>query len=146
MIKIYLDNCCYNRPFDNQNQMKIFMESQAKLYIQSQIRDEVYELVWSYVLEYENAKNPYIDKREAIAPWRNIADENVSEENEAILQYAENLTNYGIKTYDALHIACAVYAKCDYYITTDTKLLKTKLKEIKIVNPIDFIMEDHYED
>ncbi len=146
MIKIYLDNCCYNRPFDNQNQMKIFMESQAKLYIQSQIRDEVYELVWSYVLEYENAKNPYIDKREAIAPWRNIADENVSEENEAILQYAENLTSYGIKTYDALHIACAVYAKCDYYITTDTKLLKTKLKEIKIVNPIDFIMEDHYED
>ena len=146
MIKIYLDNCCYNRPFDNQNQMKIFMESQAKLYIQSQIRDEVYELVWSYVLEYENAKNPYIDKREAIAPWRDIADENVSEENEAILQYAENLTNYGIKTYDALHIACAVYAKCDYYITTDTKLLKTKLKEIKIVNPIDFIMEDHYED
>jgi predicted nucleic acid-binding protein len=126
--------------------MKIFMESQAKLYIQSQIRDEVYELVWSYVLEYENAKNPYIDKREAIAPWRNIADENVSEENEAILQYAENLTSYGIKTYDALHIACAVYAKCDYYITTDTKLLKTKLKEIKIVNPIDFIMEDHYED
>ena len=146
MIKIYLDNCCYNRPFDNQNQMKIFMESQAKLYIQSQIRDEVYELVWSYVLEYENAKNPYIDKREAIAPWRDIADENVSEENEAILQYAENLTSYGIKTYDALHIACAVYAKCDYYITTDTKLLKTKLKEIKIVNPIDFIMEDHYED
>ena len=146
MIKIYLDNCCYNRPFDNQNQMKIFMESQAKLYIQSQIRDEVYELVWSYVLEYENAKNPYIDKREAIAPWRNIADENVSEENEAISQYAENLTSYGIKTYDALHIACAVYAKCDYYITTDTKLLKTKLKEIKIVNPIDFIMEDHYED
>ena len=143
---IYLDNCCYNRPFDNQNQMKIFMESQAKLYIQSQIRDEVYELVWSYVLEYENAKNPYIDKREAIAPWRDIADENVSEEKEAILQYAENLTNYGIKTYDALHIACAVYAKCDYYITTDTKLLKTKLKEIKIVNPIDFIMEDHYED
>ena len=78
--------------------------------------------------------------------WRDIADENVSEENEAILQYAENLTSYGIKTYDALHIACAVYAKCDYYITTDTKLLKTKLKEIKIVNPIDFIMEDHYED
>lgn len=78
--------------------------------------------------------------------WRDIADENVSEENEAILQYAENLTSYGIKTYDALHIACAIYAKCDYYITTDTKLLKTKLKEIKIVNPIDFIMENHYED
>jgi hypothetical protein len=32
--KIYLDNCCYNRPFDNQEQRDIFDETMAKIYIQ----------------------------------------------------------------------------------------------------------------
>jgi len=31
-MKIYLDNCSYNRPFDDQSQMKIRLETEAKLY------------------------------------------------------------------------------------------------------------------
>lgn len=33
-VRIYLDNCSYNRPYDNQSQMKIYLETQAKLHIQ----------------------------------------------------------------------------------------------------------------
>lgn len=33
-MRIYLDNCSYNRPYDNQSQMKIYLETQAKLHIQ----------------------------------------------------------------------------------------------------------------
>ena len=55
-MKLYLDNCCYNRPFDDQQQLKIHLETQAKLYIQQKIKDGQYDLVWSYILEYENAK------------------------------------------------------------------------------------------
>ena len=33
-MRIYLDNCCYNRPYDDQSQMRVFLESQAKLHIQ----------------------------------------------------------------------------------------------------------------
>jgi hypothetical protein len=36
---IYLDNCAYNRPFDDQSQLRISLETQAKLYIQSLIKD-----------------------------------------------------------------------------------------------------------
>lgn len=36
---IYLDNCCYNRPYDNQSYVSIFIESQAKLFIQEQKGD-----------------------------------------------------------------------------------------------------------
>ena len=36
-IKVYLDNCSYNRPFDDQKQLRISLETQAKLYIQSLI-------------------------------------------------------------------------------------------------------------
>ena len=140
-MKIYLDNCCYNRPFDDQSQIKIHLEAQAKLYIQAQIREGVYDLVWSYILDYENGKNPYEEKRIAIAPWKETCTLCISEETEDILLFAESLAAKGIKTYDALHISCAVAAYCQYYITTDKKLLNTPIPEIKIVSPIVFVSE-----
>jgi len=38
-MRVYLDNCCYNRPYDDQTQMRINLETQAKLYIQQLIRE-----------------------------------------------------------------------------------------------------------
>ena len=140
-MKIYLDNCCYNRPFDDQSQIKIHLESQAKLYLQAKIREGAYDLVWSYILDYENGKNPYEEKRLAIAPWKTIASSCIAEETEDILSFAESLASKGIKTFDALHISCAVAAECEYYLTTDKKLLNTPVPEIKIVNPVVFVSE-----
>ena len=57
--KIYMDICCFNRPFDNQVQLKIRMETEAKLFIQTGIRDKKYSMVWSYMHDYENSENPY---------------------------------------------------------------------------------------
>jgi hypothetical protein len=51
-MRIYLDNCCFNRPFDDQNQIRINLEAQAKLYVQSLIKDDKIELAWSYILDY----------------------------------------------------------------------------------------------
>lgn len=98
-------------------------------------------MVWSYILDYENGKNPYEEKRLAIAPWKEIASFCVAEETEDILLFAESLAPKGIKVYDALHISCAVAAHCKYYITTDKKLLNTPIPEIKIVSPIVFVNE-----
>ncbi|GBU23661.1 hypothetical protein R83H12_00277 [Fibrobacteria bacterium R8-3-H12] len=50
-MRIYLDNCSFNHPFDEQNQLKIKLETEAKQFIQVQIISGIYELVWSYVLE-----------------------------------------------------------------------------------------------
>ncbi|MCD7864634.1 MAG: hypothetical protein LUG54_01130 [Clostridiales bacterium] len=121
--------------------MKIHLETQAKLYIQGKIRTGKYDLVWSYILDYENSKNPYPEKQLAISPWREIATLHVAKETDELLAYAESLAEKNIKTYDALHIACAVSAHCEYYITTDKKLLNTPLPEIKIVSPITFLNE-----
>ncbi len=140
-MKIYLDNCCYNRPFDDQSQIKIHLEAQAKLYVQAKIKEGIYELAWSYILDYENGKNPYEEKRLAIAPWKSIASTYVAKETEDILIFAETLASKGIKTYDALHISCAVAADCEYYLITDKKLLNTPIPEIKIVSPIAFVNE-----
>lgn len=141
MLKLYLDNCCYNRPFDEQSQLKIHLETLAKLHIQRQVRQGIYKLVWSYVLDYENSKNPYAYKREAITPWRDIASEKILVGNEEIISFAESLKFKGIKSFDAMHVACAVYAKCDYFLTTDKKLSNLQIEEVKIMNPISFIHE-----
>jgi predicted nucleic acid-binding protein len=44
-----------------------------------------------------------------------------------------------IRPKDALHIACALEAKCGYFITTDKKILNKTIDHIVIFNPIDFV-------
>ena len=70
---IYLDNCCFNRPYDDQIQMKVYLETQAKIHIQTGIIAGRYGLVWSYMLEYENDANPQINRQMEIASWRTRA-------------------------------------------------------------------------
>lgn len=137
-MKIYLDNCCFNRPFDDQSQLKIHLEAQAKLDVQRRILSGEYILVWSYILEYENDQNPFDVRKEAIIEWKSIAQEYI-DESEEILCFAEQLQKKGIKPKDALHLACAVAANCDYFLTTDKKLLNTPIDGIITVNPIEFI-------
>ena len=61
-IKVYLDICCFNRPYDDQTQMRIQFETAAKLIIQSLIVEKQMDFAWSYVLEFENARNPFPEK------------------------------------------------------------------------------------
>ena len=65
-LKIYLDNCCYNRPFDEVRNVEIDMEIMAKLNIQHMVQQGKIELVWSYALTYENSLNPKIINKENI--------------------------------------------------------------------------------
>ena len=140
-MKVYLDNCSYNRPFDDQTSLKINLETQAKLQIQADIKNGKHDLVWSYIMDYESGNNPFADRKEAILEWKKIASERVDEESPEILALAEELTNDGIKTYDALHIACAKSADCEYFITTDKRLLNVMLPGMEIVNPIQFVLD-----
>ena len=59
-MRIYLDNCCYNRPYDDKSLLTINLESQAKLHIQGEIKNGIHELVSSYMLHYEVFQTPYV--------------------------------------------------------------------------------------
>lgn len=48
-MRVYLDNCCFNRPFDNQDNILIRLETEAKLTVQEKIKSGIFELAWSYV-------------------------------------------------------------------------------------------------
>ena len=49
-MRVYLDNCCYNRPFDEQAQLRVRLETEAKMEVQSQMRLGILEYVWSEML------------------------------------------------------------------------------------------------
>ncbi len=139
-MRVYLDNCCYNRPFDDQNQLKILIESLAKLSIQQQMRDGTLEYAWSSVLDYEIGKSKLVDRTERIKPWKHGAAVNVLVDD-SIRQRAKKLEVLGVKPMDALHVACAESANCDWFLTTDRDLIKktNNLSTMQIANPVDFI-------
>ena len=37
-MRVYLDNCCYNRPFDEQSQLRIRLETEAKMEVHDYTR------------------------------------------------------------------------------------------------------------
>jgi predicted nucleic acid-binding protein len=147
---IYLDICCFNRPFDDQSQLLIRLQTEAKLFVQDAIRQGAFFLAWSAVIDLENAANPDIERRETIAAWKKLAvvDVDTRPDVEAL---AENIALLGIKPLDALHVASALAAGATWLLTTDKALLKKMYKDsrLRVCDPIDFIRtleESHHED
>ena len=95
-------------------------------------------MIWPYMHELENAENPYEEKRNAIALWKDFAVEYCPSSDEILLA-GQRIMAHGIKAKDALHLACAIESHCDYFITTDKGLTKKNVNNIIIVNPIDFV-------
>lgn len=141
-MKIYLDNCCFNRPFDDQSKIRIRLEAEARLRVQDDILEKKFELVWSYILEAENMANPFEERRSAISDWKEQAIMKIRE-NHTILDKAKKLNQIGLRSKDALHISCAIFAECKYFLTTDDKILNKNnaIEEITVMDPIGFIKE-----
>lgn len=139
-MRIYMDNCCFNRPFDDQANIRIRLETEAKLYIQEKIINKEIESAWSYIIDYENHFNPFEERRNTIDKWKSHATIDIVETTD-IINNARLIQNLGVKSKDALHVACAIEAKCDYFLSTDDFLLK-KLSgfiKIKSLNPLSFL-------
>jgi predicted nucleic acid-binding protein len=146
MIKVYLDTSAYNRPFDDQTQPKIFLESQAVVIILQMVETRMVDLVSSSVLEYENSRNPYPLKQEAMNRYLQMA-EVTQTVDEAIRQRSEELEHNGLKAVDALHVACAEMLRSDYFITCDKRLInRCAGLTLKVVNPVDFVLEVNSDD
>ena len=139
-LNIYLDNCCFNRPFDDQSYLSIFLETYAKLAIQDLVNEKEINLIWSFILDYENNANPDEIVKQEISGWRNKAHKMVNR-NTTLLKAAQRIKDAGFGNKDALHIASAEEVNADYFITVDKGILKKKnlIKNLEIVNPIDFI-------
>jgi predicted nucleic acid-binding protein len=137
-MKIYLDVCCFNRLYDDQSYLTTKLESEAKLFVQNEIKQGTFELVWSFMMDYENNANPYEERKIAIAEWKSIAVNYIQPHIE-IRDAGTQLMSAGLKRKDALHMACAIHGQCEYFLTTDKGILNKKIDGIEILNPIAFI-------
>jgi predicted nucleic acid-binding protein len=121
--------------------MRIYLETQAKLFIQKLIRDGSLLLAISYVSRYENWNSPHSRNKITIEKFFDNATTFVDIDKADIIEKKANeIMKYGVKSKDALHISCAIEATCDYFITTDDGILKRyKTGEIRVCSPIEFI-------
>lgn len=105
------------------------------MYIQELVRENRLDLVWSSVNEYENNDNPFDEKREQIRVWKDFAAAQCTM-NETILHKASELMERQLRAKDALHVASSIYSKCDYFITTDKKILNKNILDIAVVSDL----------
>ena|SRR3989337_3812110 len=142
MKKVYLDVNIYNRPFDDQGQVRIRLETIAIFSIMQNIKSKELSLIWSFIIDYENSINPHDDVRQEVELLSSLASKTIVP-GDAIATQAKKFESKGIKPRDALHIACALEAGADYFLTCDDKLIKkaSQISGLKILNPIRFIEE-----
>ena len=141
-MRVYLDDCCYNRPFDEQTQLRVRLETEAKLRVQAMMRNGEVEYVWSDILSQEVFDNPFPHRREKILEWRHGAVCTVEMTTDVIAD-ADELAEKGLKAADALHVASAAAVDCDCFITTDIRLLRRvrQFKMTRLLNPMEFLLE-----
>ena len=139
-IRIYLDNCVYNRPFDDLTKIKISLEADAKRYIQRLVIEGKIELACSFVSRFENSRSPYPHNRKSIDAFFVNAVVYIDHTyGLAVRQRAEVIVKTGVKVRDAYHVACAIESKSRYFVTVDNRLLKYPTQDIVICNPIQLL-------
>lgn len=140
-MRIYLDNCCFNRPFDDQSQSRIRVQAEAKLCVQEALVLKRVELAWCYILDLENSANPFDERRVAIEKWKTRAASDTMETPEIVQQAEALVAEFGLRAKDALHVACALGSGCEFFLTTDDRILR-KLRDyapIAVVDPAEFL-------
>jgi len=145
-MKIYLDVCCLNRPFDDLGQSRIRLESEAVLSILEKCRAGQLVLIGSEMVEVELAHNPDAGKRRKAELLASVAQIRVLLSTE-VLARGEDLERHGFASVDALHIACAEKAGARFLLTTDDRLIRKAQRQknqvsVLVENPLRWIIEE----
>jgi len=140
---LYLDSCCYNRPFDDLSQIRVRLEAEAVEWILEQSRAGRFKIVTSDYLIMELMRNPSPDKRANSLAMTNYAGVHVPV-MESVAIRAAQIEKLAIPGFDALHIAAAEAAECEFLATTDDRLLKKSQRHqseimVTLMNPIDIV-------
>ncbi|MDR0305407.1 MAG: hypothetical protein LBI42_01070 [Chitinispirillales bacterium] len=139
-MKIYLDTCCYCRPFDESDQDKIVNERAAIAAILNPLMD--FDILGSLAVKVEFNRISDSIKREDVELLYNSVVSAHLPYTLNIKKRADALTAIGVGKYDSFHIAFAESAKADYLLTVDKKFVNksNNLKvSVKVINPLDFI-------
>ena len=99
-MRLYLDACCLNRPFDDQSQLRVRLETVAVLTILQLCEAGVHEWIGSTVLRHELGKTPDDKRRQRTTDLLEMASE-IAEAAPADRTRAGELELLGFTDFDA---------------------------------------------
>ena len=138
-MNVYLDNCCMNRPFDDQSDRRIRFESEAVKVILSLCEQRR----WHNVARFEIDQIPDEDRRKKLQLISGQTDDVITIDK-GISGRAKEFEEKGMQAFDALHLACAEDG-ADVFLTVDDNLLKQALGiedlRIPVDNPVIWLMK-----
>src|SRR5919109_3510521 len=106
MTKVYIDNCVLNRPFDDQSQERVRLETEAIVLLLARLERKEWIWLGSQALEIEIYKNPDAEQQSRLKRIVDFFDLTV-EIGEKELKRAKELQAAGFIGFDAVHLACA---------------------------------------
>ncbi|MDR4505857.1 MAG: PIN domain-containing protein [Candidatus Scalindua sp.] len=143
-MKIYFDNCCIQRPFDDKSQIRIRIDAEAVISIIELIEEKKIELVASSIVELELSKTPDPERVAFGLKVLSLSSKNINL-SDKIINRAKEFEKKNVKAIDALHLAIGDIEKIDYICTTDDRFIKRaqKIKNLKtkVISPLKFIEE-----
>lgn len=144
MSLIYRDYNCFQRGFDDQDQVKIRMEALACEEIFLKAEKKKIKLVWSFMHEDENSLCPFLERKLEAQRLSYLCEEVVAP-NEKIKEMAlDYQRRANLSSKDALHLACASFIDSNCFITCDEALAKRAKRlglALTIMNPVEYVME-----
>jgi predicted nucleic acid-binding protein len=145
-MKIYFDVCCLNRPYDDQTQDRIRLESEAVIAILRHVESEEWSLVSSGVVSYEISRTSDEERKRRLISIVQRASGFIPVGQETYIRAGELQHHLGIKAYDALHIACAEQGGAEVFLSTDDRLVKVAKRNseainIRVENPLSWLQE-----
>ena len=144
-MKIYLDTCCLNRPFDDQEQERIRLEAEAVMIILGRLSRKEWIWLGSQALEIEIDRAPNADQRSRLKRISIFVGDVVGIGPKELVRASE-LEQLGFSGFDAVHLACAESGGADIFLSTDDRFLKrakrfAKKIHVKVANPLDWLKE-----
>ena len=147
--QIYLDSCCFNRPFDDLSQDKVRFECEAVLDILSNCVAGVWDVFRSDVLDDEIDRIVNYVKKQKVTMLYSSATMYIPITDEIIFRAKSIQQTVNIKSFDALHLASAEYGNATVLLTTDKKFINQAAMintSVRVANPIVWLMEVMYND
>jgi len=143
--KIYLDVCCLNRPFDDQSQSRIRLESEAVLLIMTRLQTGEWLWLGSEAIDYEVGQTPDPERRRRVEVLATAIHQFIAL-TPAVVSRAKELQALGFKQWDALHLACAEDGRANIFLTTDDKLRQLAQRiadqlQVRVNNPLTWLEE-----
>ena len=142
---IYLDMCCLKRPFDDQSQQRVRLETEIVLGLLAS-ESEHMRFVRSPALVLENDRNPVRERAARVADWLSARPVWQPDDIDALRERVADLMTKGFRNFDALHLASAEAATADYFVTVDDRLLAVAARadsglRTRVLSLVESIME-----